>query len=903
MAFGPAYGSGGGTGAVEIFIKKDGTPAIFANTGARDTYFNANADEMTDIRGLQQAVGIGTANQITAAYINENNKWVPVATNFKGDTGATGANGQNGAGIDPSKLTAGSIPVWDATQQKLVDSGITSPDEGSIKMSPNSLTFGLHTMSSAIEDVTFTNSQTGKNFSPVWQELAPDEKDAWMRDVHSQETVVRVPPGTADVINPVNDVTIDADEVFLGGSFVTTQTHTNMELTFYNVPDNELIWKYELGTLTGGVHPVIFDVPFKVNAGYKYKVHLTSKDGDVTVKGPNAGTGLPFSWQIERAKFTDIKIASQNWVNELDTIDNITVIGNQLTLHKRDGTTPVLTLPSGISGTYIKNVAVIGNDLVITHQDDTTTSIDLSAQQNVSVNGIGLSGDRLTYTYTDGSSGDLLLPAASPKNDVNLNIITSNYTINIADVLDKPSFYLYKGTGSSNLTLPDTASIPTGQNVIIYVDNASTSNITTLASAGNTIETSLSQIIVPSHETMLLISDKGNSTWHYVHLEKAGGGTSPTGNYVTSVQTTQDQKGVVIYYSDNTSTTLSLAGFSADLAGLSTALGVLKNQLKSRTKFYVYSGSTLPTVPTGARGGYYLTFHNLAGNIALPAPVTASVIGDGVTYFVDNNDDNYAVNISAKAGETVDGKAAFQVPANTASWFVRNGTDWQLLYSGYLPDSYKHLVTELKASFLLDKSFLRNVKLQGDDPNTVLDCTSLEFPEAKIKADPNDAFKGIIEFPAKTGQGITFVNPDGSIHSNTKFKLVGMEIVDPGDGTPPKLIMLTNHNVPSPTQSDAYAFFSDQPSAPATLNFQSLPLYRGGRVTVHKTNTDPEYVYILLPPGQSEPTNRIGELGGLPAYWSKESKNYPVNGNARVYEVFRSPYPFHESDVTFVLYP
>lgn len=102
----------------------------------------------------------------------------------------------------------------------------------------------------------------------------------------------------------------------------------------------------------------------------------------------------------------------------------------------------------------------------------------------------------------------------------------------------------------------------------------------------------------------------------------------------------------------------------------------------------------------------------------------------------------------------------------------------------------------------------------------------------------------------------------------------------------------------TPTEkTSAYAFFQESGVAPNTLD-PGLPLYRDGRVQVHKKTDDAQYVFILLPPGEGTNVDKVSESGGIASVWSKESKVY----DGRTYTVLRSPYPFVERDLTLFLH-
>lgn len=504
---------------------------------------------------------------------------------------------------------------------------------------------------------------------------------------------------------------------------------------------------------------------------------------------------------------------------------------------------------------------------------------------------------------------------------------------------DQRTLFIYKGSGEGSLTLPALPSNGGVDNTYALVRNSSSdgSNLIINTSGTDKIgDGDLTSFTLPTGYTAMVISDTADGRWLWVVIEEgrvdksvkdvseksdgsgitvrftdstskdidfpAAGTTLDPSKIVKNITPNNNGKDLTVFYYDDSNVTVRLDGWTSDIDGLQKSINTLKNKINSRTRFFVYSGATAPSIPKGTRGGYYLTFAGMASDLDITTPVTSGTISDGTIFFIDNNSDQYSINITpGKTGQTFDGSPSVQVLPDTVSWFIKDNGNWHTLFSGYLPSSFKHMVTEVKANLLADDTFLRDIQVQGDQPSAdVLSCDKLEFAGCKVAADPKDSRRGIITVDS----GISFVNPDGSSVTNTKFKLVGMEVKDPGDGTPPKIHLLTDHGTPAPHPTSAYAFFSTDKDAPGTVPFQTLPVFRGGRVTVHKDTTAPQYVYIMLPPGEGDDAERVGELGGLPAYWAKQSKDYTVGvGQVRTYTVFRSPYPFTEKDVTLVIYP
>lgn len=344
----PQIGSGKGSGvAATLFQKKDGTDAIFASTGARDAYFRTNPDELKKIGN--SPVGIGSADAITAAYVYDKGKakWRAALSNLRGKPGA---KGKPGSGIEPSLFSEGSIPKWDSAKQELVDSGLISPEDGELMVAPSSILFGNHAMSSSVENVVFRNKHTGRIYAPVWQEVAPGQKTAYLRAYDANiEKVVRVPTGDIDVTNPVNlGVTIDKDEIFLGGEFILSQPATKLMLKVFDNIDGELVWRQRLGDHSAGTLAVTFKVPFDVRKGSSYDIKLLSEDGSDVVAKSNANTG--FSWTINRATWKDSAIATQDWVNDLSLAKSFAIENGKLKITFVDGAIQELDLPAGTGG-------------------------------------------------------------------------------------------------------------------------------------------------------------------------------------------------------------------------------------------------------------------------------------------------------------------------------------------------------------------------------------------------------------------------------------------------------------------------------------------------------------------------------------------------------------------------
>lgn len=351
------------------------------------------------------APGRGTPG--LSPHVGPNGNW------FVGsqDTGVKAAGG-----MDTSELKPNDIPKWDPIKQKLVASGVKSDQAGELMIAPSSILFGNHSMSAAIENVAFRNDHSHRVYAPLWQEMAPGQDVGYIRAYDATiEKVVRVPDGSINVTNPVNEaVTIDKDEIFLGGTFTLDQDATNLMLQIFDHGTDDLIWQQRLGDQVAGKKSITFKIPFDVRAGYQYDIKLISEDGSDVVAKSNAATG--FSWTINRAGWEDLPIASQKWVSTKlaalpqgggdisQAITHVSLVGSQLTFTHGDGAKHVVTLPAAGGGATAQDIKGLRDSITVFERDLTQKGADILALQNkygqIEHQITSLSG---TYSY-DGTS-------------------------------------------------------------------------------------------------------------------------------------------------------------------------------------------------------------------------------------------------------------------------------------------------------------------------------------------------------------------------------------------------------------------------------------------------------------------------------------------------------------------
>lgn len=359
----------------------------FATTQSRDTYYQSNPNELAQLKANPFSL-VQVGNQF---YKYDTDKFVPVTGIVKGDKGD---KGNDGTGIDITSLKNGEIPVFDTKTNSLKPSGVLA-DDGDITIAPSSVTFGNHKMSSSIENVIFTNTETGKVYAPLWQEVGANQDDGYLRDYNKEQEVVRVPMGDIDVTNPTNvGIVIDKDETFFGGKFTLSQDATNVELIVTDQHNHE-VWREKLGDLKAGIQDVTFKIPVDIRVGYVYSIQIKSYDGsDVVVKSNN---NYGFSWTIKRSTWKDRAVALRLDVG--NTLRDVRLSNNKLIFEHLSPSKPdiEITLPQSQAGGSTNPKAIVsvsksGNDFYFTHADGTRTAIvdnvaDLS-QINTALNSL-----------------------------------------------------------------------------------------------------------------------------------------------------------------------------------------------------------------------------------------------------------------------------------------------------------------------------------------------------------------------------------------------------------------------------------------------------------------------------------------------------------------------------------
>lgn len=854
------------------------------------------------------------------------------------------------------------VLTYDVLRDTITDSGLTA-ENGELQASADSIIVGLQSMSSAGEQVVWENAHSSVTYAPPWH-IIDKVNDEGSRDriYGALQTNSPFTDKSGVLENPSFAITVPENGVVFDYTIEVPEARKDIVITLdYDKPDpinppTHHAWR-EIVDISAGVTTIDLKIPNALYTGsYWLSAHpLDSNQSPFRVMG-NPATGEA-AYSVSYRNFREVPLATKEYVADYvsthggsgggpgggdmlksvyDTDDDgkvnlavaadyaaaLTGVQDIGTLHyygkDANGNVGFHSLPTnaGNSGDLFSSLKEGEIPLWDAADKKMVPSgiRKVAGQVLAEPSGIYL-GD--VSVSTDGH-GMLLSPVGDPKTyKVLTQAITANSDTAYVRTYGNPQEkVIHSGyatqienpivsfSSNKDVTIVSMAirSSEVIKELIINFRNADGENIWSesffnLEAGSNTLTLATPPDVLSGETVTLAFSGKdhadnpikmdGTDSTPYLKLYLMGWVENKiaTEEYVTS--------GVGGLENKVDDTEVKVDDLETKLASLSNKLGQVHN-------YYVYRGKETPTFPDGVFAGYFGSLYALSKRaiITLPNP---DGIRDGTHFFLRNEDKDNSVRIEASTGVTVKGGTAINIPPQNTLWLVRSGNDWLELLSGYMPSSYTSFLSDISAYLSKDKTFLKSLKLQGDDPNAApLEVNTVAFHKCDVEHDPNDPKRATIS----PRLGLDFINPDNTrINKVTEVRLVGMEIKDTGDGTPPKLILLDHNGVPTPSTASAYAFFNPKATPPDSVTFQSLPVFRGGRVTVHKDTTDPEYAYILIPPGEDTDTERVGELGGIPSYWSKQSKEYTIGGQQRTYTVFRSPYRFHETDVTLVIYP
>ena len=259
------------------------------------------------------------------------------------------------------------------TQTLRSSTGQNFSTDGEIQAGTNSLLLSqAHRISSAAENVVFTNEVTGNNFHPTWQTTT--RTGPWT-------SVQRTPTGDLvmdEALQAINTESITNPVFMLGGAETLIDENTRIydftiepeedqdDVTILLEQDNgdEFVpyWSSRPFSITGGADQKRILLPFvDVFKETEYRVTISSTAGDVVLKGDTNGVPRILTsyrrWEdqplITAEDVGDIRINGLVEVTENITItaDNVATYQNKLWVIQ-GGQSPVITVSDDIDLTF-----------------------------------------------------------------------------------------------------------------------------------------------------------------------------------------------------------------------------------------------------------------------------------------------------------------------------------------------------------------------------------------------------------------------------------------------------------------------------------------------------------------------------------------------------------------------
>lgn len=240
----------------------------------------------------------------------------------RGEPGKTPTIGPNGnwfiggvdsgqsakAKLDLSKFKQNELATVDANTGELVPSGVFAHD-GEVETEPDSVIIGAHEWSSSAENMTVTNLATGKVYAPLWQEVAPDAKEAYIRAHGDLQQVQRFNDKSTRITNPSFSVPVTHDETAFSVGVVLAEPATSIVMEVFLA--GKKLYRSRWGAKPAGEVTLELNTPSDFKANAAYQVKFTSEEGDVVMLGDSKGNPI---YKVNFVTWADEKIATEAFV-------------------------------------------------------------------------------------------------------------------------------------------------------------------------------------------------------------------------------------------------------------------------------------------------------------------------------------------------------------------------------------------------------------------------------------------------------------------------------------------------------------------------------------------------------------------------------------------------------------
>ena len=418
-------GSGTGIGAVPIATRStDSNPAVFTSEANRDTYYTTNPGDIANTTALgrgREAVAIGPvdgdASNITGAFIRNdaNDAWVPIATNFIGQTGPVGPTGDPGPSTTFGSIAARDSAFSTANGRALLTTGLpifvlkgndVSPQywggvdnpstynanfwvNGGVDTTPGSVTLGNIRIFSLGNALGLENLGTGETFVAQGIEYT---------DASGSVTTDNIPVlGAEEANTPQNaqDVTVTAQTSDFTITATVDQVLTRYSLWFAADTDDVSIRVYDgdsntdpvlidvVQDMVAGENEIIFPSRPRFVPGREYLTEYSTTSTQLNLMGSNVGPGSSFFPRFQSYGMPYSEVTAINSANIAAFMNAVLTEGSNVTLNY-DAQAGTITINStgGGGGTprtdeEIRDVIVAmlqeGTDISLVEDDNANT--------------------------------------------------------------------------------------------------------------------------------------------------------------------------------------------------------------------------------------------------------------------------------------------------------------------------------------------------------------------------------------------------------------------------------------------------------------------------------------------------------------------------------------------------
>lgn len=377
------------------------------------------------------------------------------------------------------------VLTYDAANDKITDSGMTG-SKGSLQTNAGTVKVGVQNMSSAGEQVIWTNRHSQVSYAPPWHiidEVNPGGSSD--RFYKATQTVVRFATRTDELENPQFQVNVPIREVIFKLNMDFPEAHNDVQIIVSPVGSPDVRMWDEVFDVSAGTNDLLLKIPIALYPGdYTF---IIKPYGDINIEPPvkvmgKAQTG-EVGYTVTFREFTEKPLATQEYV--------------------------IATVTGGpADDVMLKSVYDTDKDGIVDLADN--------------IEGATTAGtDKYYGTDNLGAVGFHGLPSGAVNEFHPVPFTDAVYKPDPTLVSDQIPTFIYEGTGVGTIKLPTTQKVSDNGGSMVTVVNHSTDkavlniNINSNDSYNNA-NLDVHTISLPSEAAVTLLASKTLRTWYVV---------------------------------------------------------------------------------------------------------------------------------------------------------------------------------------------------------------------------------------------------------------------------------------------------------------------------------------------------------------------------------------------------